>query len=270
MGCIDRLAQSSLKPGDRISVSCALIGALHMEKTVTDAIAYRRAIRVFENTPIDQDSVRDCIRNGALAPTSSNLQLWEFIHITDAATLKAISKCCFDQNAAKTAVQIVVVVARRDLWRKRAKANLQFLETRFEDTSGQKWKRRHKMAVNYYGKLIPTLYTEFLGIAGVLRFAFFWVVGLFRPIYRQVRKSDLRIVAHKSAALAAENFMISMAARGYDTCPMEGFDSLRVKRVLNLPWSAEINMVIGCGIRTEKGVYGPRFRVPFDTVYRQV
>jgi nitroreductase len=46
------------------------------------------------------------------------------------------------------------------------------------------------------------------------------------------------------AALAAQNFMISMAAVNYDTCPMEGFDSLRVKKILNLP-AAEINMIIG-------------------------
>jgi len=241
-----------------------------MEKTVTEAIAHRRAVRVFENTPLDPNQVRDCIRNGALAPTSSNLQLWEFIHITDPQALKAISKCCFDQNAAKTAQQLVVVVARRDLWRKRARANLGFLDIQFEGNTDAKWQRRRKMALNYYGKLIPTLYTEFLGILGGIRYIFFWVVGLFRPIYRQVRKSDLRIVAHKSAALAAENFMISMAAIGYDTCPMEGFDSLRVKKTLKLPLGAEINMIIGCGVRNEKGVYGPRFRVPFEQVYRQI
>lgn len=252
------------------SVSCGQIQPITMEKTVTDAIAYRRAVRVFENTPIDQESVRDCIRNGALAPTSSNLQLWEFIHITAPDTLKSISRCCFDQNAAKTAQQIVVVVARRDLWRKRAHANRQFVETQFEDNTDEKSKRRRKMAMTYYGKLIPTLYTEFLGILGMIRFVFFWITGLFRPIYRQVRKSDLRIVAHKSAALAAENFMISMAAKNYDTCPMEGFDSLRVKKVLGLPGTAEINMIIGCGLRNEKGVYGPRFRIPFEDVYQQI
>jgi hypothetical protein len=29
-------------------------------------------------------------------------------------------------------------------------------------------------------------------------------------------------------------------------------------------------MVIGCGIRDEKGIYGPRFRVPFTEVYKEV
>jgi nitroreductase len=92
-------------------------------------------------------------------------------------------------------------------------------------------------------------------------------MGWFQPIYRQVRESDMRIVAHKSAALAAQNFMISMAAINYDTCPMEGFDSLRVKQIIGLPNGSEINMIIGCGIRDENGIYGERFRVPFEQVY---
>ena len=89
-------------------------------------------------------------------------------------------------------------------------------------------------------------------------------------MYRQSRLSDMRIVAHKSTALAAQNFMISMAAIGYDTCPMEGFDSRRVKQILNLPYSAEITMIISCGIRDEKGIYGPQFRVPFEEVYFKI
>ncbi len=49
-------------------------------------------------------------------------------------------------------------------------------------------------------------------------------------MYREVSPGDLRVIAHKSTALAAQNFMISMAALGYDTCPMEGLDSKRVKK----------------------------------------
>ena len=96
------------------------------------------------------------------------------------------------------------------------------------------------------------------------------VIGIFKPMFRQVRNSDMRIVAHKTCGLAAENFMISMAAEGYDTCPMEGSDTLRVKNFLNLPYGAEINMIVSCGIRTEKGIYGERFRIPFEEVYKEV
>jgi hypothetical protein len=44
------------------------------------------------------------------------------------------------------------------------------------------------------------------------------------------------------------------------------FDSKRVKKLLNLPKSAEINMIIGCGKAAPGGVYGPRFRVPMEEV----
>ena len=77
-------------------------------------------------------------------------------------------------------------------------------------------------------------------------------------------------MGHKSTALAAQNFMMSMAGYGYDTCPMEGFDSKRLKQILKLPSASQISMVIGCGIRKTEGVYGERFRIPFKEVYREL
>lgn len=242
-----------------------------MEKTVSEAIAYRRSTRVYKNDSIDTNKVKECLVNASLAPTSSNLQLWEFYHVTDKAILSKLAKACFSQSAAKTAQQLVVVVARKDLWRKRAKANIEFLNKVYNKPDlNERDLKRKKMATNYYEKLIPTIYIDFLGILGYVKFFVFQIVGLFKPIYRQTRLSDMRIVAHKSAGLAAQNFMISMAAINYDTCPMEGSDTLRVKQILKLPRGSEINMVIGCGIRDDKGIYGPRFRVPFEDVYFEV
>jgi len=64
--------------------------------------------------------------------------------------------------------------------------------------------------------------------------------------------------------------MLSMSGIGYDTCPMEGADTLKVKNILNLPSKSEINMVIGCGIRKKEGIYGNQLRVPFKDVYRYI
>ena len=126
------------------------------------------------------------------------------------------------------------------------------------------------MALNYYTKLIPFTFSDFFGILGIFKSFIAQLTGIFVPMFRQVTSIDKRIVSHKSAALAAQNFMISMSAIGYDTCPMEGFDSLMVKKILNLPYKAEINMIIGCGIRDQKGVYGSRYRVPFESVYKSI
>ena len=178
---------------------------------------------------------------------------------------------CFNQSAAKSAQQMVAFVSRKDLWRSRAKANLKFLNKQFDKPNlSSQLLRRKKQINNYYKKIIPSIYTDLFGIFGLIKFVVVLIIGLFKPIYRQTRLSDMRIVAHKSTALAAQNFMISMSAINYDTCPMEGFDSLRVKKILNLPSDAEITMIISCGIREEKGVYGQQFRVPFEQVYFEV
>ena len=243
-----------------------------MLKTVSEAIEYRRSVRKYLNVELDEEKVKNCIRNATLAPNSSNMQLWEFYHVTDNKTLKKLSKACFDQNAAKTAVNMVVFVARRDKWRERAKYNLDFLEDMFnkQEKEGKDVERRRKVSRRYYKKLMPTIYTDFLGIVGYYKKILSFFIGLFRPIYREVLFSDSRVITHKSVALAAENFMLSMAEIGYDTCPMEGSDTTRVKKILKLPSKAEITMIIGCGIRAENGVYTERFRVPFDHVYKKI
>ena len=81
----------------------------------------------------------------------------------------------------------------------------------------------------------------------------------------------MRVVVHKTCGLAAQTFMIAMAEIGYDTCPLEGFDSRRVKKILKLPRSTEINMIIPCGIRKgTRGIWGERYRVPFEEVYKNI
>ncbi|MFV8341863.1 nitroreductase family protein [Flavobacterium sp. XS2P39] len=240
------------------------------EKSVSEAIKYRRSVRVFKKEPIATQKVKECIELATLAATSSNMQLWEFYHLVSPEIIQQITKASFDQNAAKTAQQMVIVVARKDLWRKRVQSNLDYLKSLYGDKPESAYSKREKFALNYYQKIVPTLYFDFLGIFGMLKFIAFQIIGVFKPIYREARQSDMRIVAHKSAALAAQNFMISMAAINYDTCPMEGFDSLMVKKILHLPASSEINMIIGCGIREEQGVYGERFRIPFEEVYFKI
>ena len=245
---------------------------MNQEKTVSEAINFRRSVRVYDaEKPIDKHVVRKCLEQASLAPNSSNMQLWEFYHITSKDIITQIIPFCFNQNAAKTAKQLVVFVTRKDLWKKRAAANLGFLDKNFgENNPKSKERNREKVARNYYGKLIPFTYTDFFGILGCLKYIIFSIVGIFRPIYREVRNSDMRIVAHKTCGLAAQNFMISMASVDYDTCPMEGSDTWRVKNVLGLPFGAEINMIVSCGIRKLEGVYGERFRIPFEEVYKEV
>lgn len=239
-------------------------------KSLSESISYRRSVRLYkQDQEIDTQIVKKCIAQATLSPNSSNLQLWQFIHVTDPGVLKKMAVACMGQNAAKTAKQMVVIVTRKDWFREHAKLNKKFVMNGEEDYA--KLDRRQKLAADYYGKLIPIIYSDWLfGLFGIVKYWAFQLIGLFRVSYRQTRRSDLRVIVHKTAALAAQTFMLSMASHSYDTCPMEGSDTLRIKKILGLPAAAEINMIISCGIRDKGGVYGSRYRVPFEKVYQHV
>lgn len=239
--------------------------------TFDEIVNYRRSVRHYKNIPIDSDIVKHCIEQATLAPNSSNMQLWEFYHVTNPEILKKLAVACLGQQAATTAQQMVVFVTRQDLHRKRAKEMLS-LETQNvqKNSPSEKQAKRIKTWNMYYGKVIPFLYSRFLGILGVFRKIMVNLIGLFRAITYQVSENDVRVVVHKTCALAAQTFMLAMANEKYDTCPMEGFDSRKVKNILDLPFGAEINMVVSCGIREENGVWGDRMRVPFEEVYQRI
>lgn len=236
--------------------------------TFEEILHYRRSVRHYKAIPIDSDKVKHCIELATLTPNSSNLQLWEFYHVTNPEILKNLALACLSQKAATSAQQMVVFVTRQDLHQKRAKEMLT-LETKnvLKNSPKEKQEKRIKTWNMYYGKVIPFLYVRFLGILGILLKFMVNLIGLFRAITYQVSENDVRVVVHKTCALAAQTSMLAMANEKYDTCPIEGFDSRKVKNKLDLPFGAEINMVISCGIREENGVWGDRMRVPFEEVY---
>ncbi len=239
--------------------------------TFSEIINYRRSIRHYSTSKINPSKVRDCLELATLAPNSSNMQLWEFYHITDLEVLKKLSVACLNQKSAITAQQMVLFVTRQDLFRSRAKKIMgtEMLNV-LKNSPKEKQAIRMKKWKLYYGNIMPFLYARFFGLIGFLRKIFVNIIGIFRPIVYQVSENDSRVVVHKTCALAAQTFMLAMANEHYDTCPMEGFDSRRVKSILNLPYGAEINMVVSCGIRSETGVWGDRMRIPFDEVYYNI
>lgn len=240
---------------------------------LAEVLNFRRSVRIFDKQkPIDPEKVKQCLELATLAPNSSNMQLWEFYQITQPELLAEISKACLGQTATATASEIVVFVTRQDLYKKRAKFVLEFEKGNIQRNSPQERQdKRIKDRELYYGKLIPFIYARFLGILGFLRVMLTQSISIFRPMVLEVSESDMRVVVHKSCALAAQTFMIAMANEGYDTCPLEGFDSRRIKKLLKLPYGAGINMVIPCGIRKgNKGIWGERGRVPFIEVYHRI
>lgn len=217
-------------------------------------VASRRSVRVYRPDPIPEDVVEKCLDMALLAPNSSNLQPWEFHWVRSPEPREKLVRACLGQPAASTAPVLIVCVARTGTWRR----NSRWMLDLFAKTTPPP----PKPAVDYYRKLMPFVQT--VGPFSILA-PFKWLllngVGLFRPMPRSpISNADLKLWAHKSTALACENLMLAFRAAGFDSCPMEGFDSARVGRLLNLPRDASVVMVISAGRRDEKSIYGPQLR----------
>lgn len=239
------------------------------DAAVFDEIVHRRrSIRIYDNkAPFDESAVERSLERAILAPNSSNLQLWEFYRVKSKTNKAELAKYCLGQNAAKTSKEMVVFVTRKDKW----KQNANFLLNEAKKDFPAVLEKRHHRIIEYYTKIIPTLfYTDPVDIIGGMKKVASNITGVFQPMPRQVTATDIRIVAHKSVALAAQTFMLSMTAEGYDTCPMEGFDSERVKKMLKLPKAAEICMIVSVGKAKPEGVYGRRVRIPKEQVVFEI
>ncbi|MEY3052659.1 MAG: hypothetical protein RLY31_2444 [Bacteroidota bacterium] len=232
--------------------------------TFLKIVERRRSNRSFNpDVPVPDEVIRAALECAVLAPNSSNMQLWEFHWIRSPEVKERFVPLCLDQSAARTAQQLVVFVTRRDRWKERARWNYERVQ---EGIQGEPNKLQRN-GLRYYGQLVPWMYrSDPFGFMGAFRYLTSWFMGLLRPFPRLGGSCSQRVVVHKSCALAAQQFMLAIAAADFDTCPMEGFDARRVRRALGLPRGAEINMVIGVGKGTERGVWGPRYRVPFDHV----
>ncbi len=211
----------------------------------------RRSVRKFTNKPIPKAVLDDCLDMAMLAPCSSGLQPWEFYVVKSADKKARLVKACMSQIAAKTAQELIVCVARTD---------------RIDDFSKKmlrEWPMPDvPMVVRRYYQLIPYAYKPGpLNSFALMKKAAFTVGGLLGPVPRgPYTASEVKLWAAKSTALACENLVLALRANGFDSCMMEGFDELRVSKLLGLESGAFPIMVVAAGERADDGVFWPQLR----------
>jgi nitroreductase len=200
---------------------------MSLSQSFDEIVEKRRSNRKFDPAvEVPDEVIKRSLERAILSPNSSNMQLWEFYWIKDPALQKDFHEYCLNQNAARSAKQMVVFVTRQDHWKKRVQWHLDIIK---KGVTGETTPNQDKL-MTYYGKLMPLAY-------GTDQFGF------------------LSLIRRTLSALI-----------GFESCPMEGFDAVRVKKALNLPEMAEINMIISVGKGTPAGIWGERHRVPYDEV----
>ena len=229
-----------------------------------DLVKQRRSIRKFSNESVPDEIIMKALNAALLAANSSNLQPWEFYWVKDKSKKKDLVKACFSQNAAETAQELIVAVSRIDTWKRNRDLILNDL------------KKNNKMLPiieKYYNKVVPISYMhDSIGILGIVKkiiSIFMNIIGVFKPMPRgPIFRHDVFEIVTKSTALACQNFMMALVSQGYDSCPMEGFDDKRVKKLLKLNNKSHVVMVLGVGKADPKGIYGERFRINDDLVIK--
>jgi nitroreductase len=234
-------------------------------KEFEEIVKKRRSVRIYDQEAIfDGSAVMRSLDRAILAPNSSNMQLWAFYRVKNETVKKQLIEACMHQSAARTANELVVFVTKQSNWPENAKWNYDNMVKQYE---GKELTKKDKRALSYYTKLVPLLFrNDFFGINTLIRKIIIGYMGIKNPIMRLITHADQRIVCHKSVALAAQTFMLSMTAEGYDTCPMEGFDKYMVRRILKLGVKDEITMIVACGKGKPEGIYSERTRLPNDKI----
>jgi len=222
----------------------------------------RRSVRKFTATPIPKAVLDDCLDMALLAPCSSGLQPWEFYVVKSADKKAKLVKACMSQLAAKTAQELIVCVARTDRVNEFSKKMLR--DWPMPDVPP---------LVKRYYQLIPTLYTPGpLNSLALAKKAAFTLGGFVAPVPRGPHtREEVKLWAAKSTALACENLVLALRAHGYDSCMMEGYDEVRVARLLGLDDDQAFPiMVIGAGMRAEDGVFWPQVRFERELFVHEV
>jgi nitroreductase len=218
-----------------------------------DVVTSRRSVRRFTSTPISDDVLNACLDMAMLAPSSSNLQPWQFFVINSAPMREKAVQYCLNQNAAKTANRLIVVVARTDTWQQNAKDNITYYPI----------KPVPKPIKDYYSKIVPLSFVRGkMNVLSPAKWALTQAVrqvkgAMAEPMYNEADAKNWALI---STSLAAQNLMLAFRAYGFDSCPMGGFDEIKMKQLLGLNEHQYICMVIAAGERDERGIYSEQYR----------
>jgi nitroreductase len=220
------------------------------------ALLGRRAIRAFDAAPVPAETREQMLRAAVAAPSSFNSQPYRLFWIESPEKKKKAAELCMGQAAAKTASALVVAVADLGIWKKTNASYLQWMrENGFSEEKIRSFENKAKFSKWFYLQG----WCNAFGAAKwlILKAIHPWKIMGMAP----VSKRGLFQWATKSTALACANLMIAAEALGWNSCPMEGFDGVRLGKFLGLSRrTQEIVMVVAIGKKSAAHLDQPQWR----------
>lgn len=182
--------------------------------------------RVSEN---DLGAVLEAIR---MAPTSFGLESYKVVVVSGQKTKDALREASFGQESVSTASHVIVLCARKDLFRVK---NEKF--ARISDGDAEKRK-----ALSKFESVVRLV----LILKNLTLSATTW--------------SEKQTYIHLGFAMAA------CAELGIDSCPLEGFRPGKYSKILNLPRNLVPTLALPIGYRSSDDVQRPKSRTPMENL----
>lgn len=208
-----------------------------MEKTFVEALAFRHACKIFDETKkINDEELTYILEAGRKAPSSFGMEPWKFLVITNKELKEKLKPVCWDQAQITTCSHLVVVLAAIDAVRPES------------GIVERKFKRREmpQEKVDMY-------------------------LNLYANHLKQTLSSDENIYAWtaKQTVFAIQNMMMAAAIKGIDSCPIEGFEKEKVEEILKLDTKKyQLSTIIPFGYRINP--QSSQLREPLENVVEYI
>jgi nitroreductase len=198
----------------------------------------RRSVRKFLPTAIPEALMARLLDAARWAPSGYNLQPTHFTVVTDPELKKKLHPACLFQRQILDAPAVVVFSGDREVAVNNFDAILE-LDTAAGGVSPE------------YAAMLRKFVDLSFSRGPIGTGWFFKMIGsplmrLYKPT-PEVPAVEKKVWLVKQVMLTSMNFMLAAKAAGLDTVPMEGFDPSRVGRILNIPRTHVIPVVIPVG-----------------------
>lgn len=205
---------------------------------LTQLAQTRRAVRHFRPDPIPEALLTQLLDTARWSPSGYNLQPTHFVTVTKPRLKPPLAKACLHQSQILEAPATVIFVGDRRVARNHLEKILH--HDRLAGGINDEYEKRVRSFVSLAFDQNP------MGLGWLWKSILPPVLQLFRPMPSIPAVHKSYWIA-KQVMLSAMLFMLAATAAGLATCPMEGMDPRRVRRVLGIPRGWEVCLVIPIG-----------------------
>jgi hypothetical protein len=185
-----------------------------MRNNFDEAMHFRHACKLFDTTKsIIPDDLEFILNSGRLSPSSFGVEHWHFFLVRNPEMRESIRQASWGQQQVTTASELIVIA-----YKKSVRSTDAYIQSEFDKFS--------------YPDGFRSMYKE-------------WI---------DPRSDDvLEAWSAKQVYIAAGNMMTAAASIGIDSCPIEGFDSATVEKIMGIDTSKyAIAMLLPFGYRVNE------------------